>query len=237
MYLKNEYSQALFMNLEISYNRSRVYCLLQLLGKMLLRQLYYIFGDISLFFSSSTRQLNNKKSLKSRNIVSKADVYTTKDCVKSTDEHVKFSIKDSVVVLTDIIDSTRLYEEDPLNMKNCMILHYKIVYSLLKNYKGHIVSNEGDSFHLAFQHFDTAVRFCEAFLKKHSCEISLFKVRLGISKGNLCVRKFSGYKVFGKSIEEALVFFRHNDGKKICLKKTLASKYEFVKQQSCFCIH
>ncbi|KAM0680403.1 hypothetical protein GINT2_001463 [Glugoides intestinalis] len=225
------------MNLEISANYSRVYCICQLLGKMLLRQLYYIFGDISLFFTSSKRQLSNKQSQNLRSIESKADNSIPKDCMKSTEEHIKFSIKDSFVVLTDIIDSTRLYDEDPVNMKNYMILHYKIVYSLVKSFKGHIVSNEGDSFHLAFQHFDTAVRFCEAFMKKHSREISLFKVRIGISKGNLCVRKFSGYKVYGKSIEEALNFFRHNDGKKICLKKPLVSKYASVKQQSCFCIH
>lgn len=141
-----------------------------------------------------------------------------------------------MIVLTDIIDNTRLFNEYPLKMQYYVEQHYKMVLSILRRHGGHVVANEGDSFHLAFQHIGSAVNFCKEFISRHCNEITLFQVRIGMNKGKLCVRKCGGYKVFGESIEEMLNFFRHNDGSRICIKSRLFEKYGIFPREL-FCIH
>lgn len=203
------------------------------------RQLYYILNGI-LFFQRKTKaksqKYKNKIHIGMKTVCPKVDLNEEDGCLKSTDESINFSLKSSIIVVTDIIDNTRLYNEFPLKMKYYVILHYKMVVLLLRKHSGHLVANEGDSFHLAFQNLENATDFAIEFLSMHLQENPFFQVRVGINKGKLCVRKFCGYKVFGKVIEETQDFSKHNQGRCICIKKRLIEKQSLL-QEDFFCIH
>jgi len=203
------------------------------------RQLYYVLSSIIFILRRGTSSnLSEAGSLQmdSKPIGSSIDLSEDTKCLKITDESVSFSLKNSIMVITDVIDSTRLFNEYPQKMKYYMFQHYKTVMSLLRIHNGHLVANEGDSFHLAFQHLESGIKFCKDLISYHNSKACFFQVRVGINKGKLCVRKFCGYKVFGESIEETLDFFRDNDGRHICIKKKLMERYG-VKPDMDFCIH
>lgn len=213
--------------------------LLHLTISFIHKQLYYMLTSIIFFLKRTTSgRQNGSGSLRSdsKPIGSKVNLNEDSGCLKITDESVSFSLKNSVMVITDVIDSTRLFNEHPQRMKHCIFQHYKTVILLLRTHSGHLVANEGDSFHIAFQNFKNAIKFCKDLISQHRSGASFFQVRVGINKGKLCVRKFCGYKVFGESIDETLDFFRDNDGKHICIKKRLVDRYG-IEPDASFCMH
>lgn len=159
-------------------------------------------------------------------------------CLKITDQHIEFPLETSIIIVTDIIDSTKLYNENPTKMQFYLESHKKVVKCLIRRYSGHVVANEGDSFTLVFQHLENAIKFSKEFIDTHNEYISFFKVRMAINKGkNLCFRKICGFKVFGKPIDEALELFKHNIGNVICIKESLLKKYNLRHCDDMFCIH
>lgn len=231
------------MSYEIMNTCREIFGILQLIVFLFARQIYYIFYDISFIFTHTTEQkpkrtleaiaLKLKESLEVQN----RDLSGNHVWLKTTDKEVSFSLKRSAVVVTDIIGSTRLYDEEPLKMKYYMIRHQLIIRSIMKNYDGRIVLNEGDSFHIVFKNIELATRFCEEFFNTHNREIPFFRVRLGINKGeNFCVRNLCGYKIFGKPIDEIQEIFKHNNGTRACIKRRLIPKNSSI-DHSIFCVH
>lgn len=214
-----------------------------LVAKIIYRQVFYIPISTALIggwwqCGREVQKKSKKHMIDSFSCEKNMSLLQTDCCnyPKSTDEKVNFSLTNSFIVLTDIIDSTRLYNEDPIMMRHCMALHYEMIITMLRKHRGHVVSNEGDSFHIAFQSASAAIDFCKNFIEAHDKTIQFFQIRLGIVKGKLNVRKLSGYKVFGKAIDEALGFFQHNDGTKICMKRSFVEKYSF-KGDERYCVH
>lgn len=158
------------------------------------------------------------------------------NCLKHTDKQIEFPLEKAFLVVTDIINSTSLYNELPLKMKHNLEVHRKMVKNLLKKYSGHIVADEGDSFHLVFQSIENSVKFSKEFLERHNETIDLFKVRIGINRGNLQVKNMCGYKVYGKPVDDLIQFFGHNNGNKICLTEKMFKKYN-LKNDHIFCKH
>lgn len=146
-------------------------------------------------------------------------------CTKYTDLTISFPLDNCFILVTDVVGSTFLYDQDPIRMKAQMDVHDTVARDLVRKFSGHIVANEGDSFHIAFQHLLNAVSFAVNFsvqLEEHSVE---FPVRIGINYGTMTVRKLYGYKCYGPPIDEILLILKHNQGGKICIKKSSMGKY------------
>lgn len=157
-------------------------------------------------------------------------------CIKRTDLFVNFPLHDCFIVITDIIGSTALYNRNPRKMKGQIDKHDTAAMSHARKNLGHMVANEGDSFHFVFQYEYQAVDFAISFQEAISSLDLDFKVRIGINKGPMDVRKCSGYKCFGSTVDTCSNFIRHNVGKKICIPETVISKYNISIRPN-FCVH
>jgi len=159
------------------------------------------------------------------------------NCVKYTDNWIGFSVQDGFLVLTDIVNSTSLYNENPWKMRRHVKKHDRLVQELVKVYHGHIISNEGDSFGLLFQRLDEAKQFCIILQEEISTAAFMFKIRCGIHKGDIHARKLDGYKCHGHAVHEIEKMISHSCGKVICIaKQTFAGHDNFISQAN-FCIH
>ena len=63
-------------------------------------------------------------------------------------------------VFTDVADSTLLWEWHPDVMDRAIELHNTAIRSMLDEFGGHEIRNEGDSFTLSFHDAVDAVKFC-----------------------------------------------------------------------------
>lgn len=157
-------------------------------------------------------------------------------CLKHTDAKINFPLEKAFIVVTDIINSTSLYNENPLRMKQNIDVHDALARNLAKRFKGHIVANEGDSFHIVFENADNAVRFCYEFNSLLEQNSVFFKIRLGINKGIMEVRNYYGYKCYGRTVDDAVEMIKHNRGSKICIKEKLCIKYN-IENNRMLCKH
>lgn len=207
------------------------------LWHLLHQQLLIISTSISLNF----QQKKKPKSLLAR---SRFEVFGSKSldlredycCLRTTDQNISFPLGKAALVITDIVNSTRLYNENPLRMRHFLDIHMKMVRSLLKKYSGHVVANEGDSFHLVFQYIENGIRFAQELARQHREFIPYFAVRIGVNKGGLCVRRLCGYKVFGKTVDDTVRFLQHNCGDRICINGKILEK-QHTKNSLMFCRH
>lgn len=157
-------------------------------------------------------------------------------CLRHTDTSITFPLEDSFVLITDIVGSTRLYNDDPIRMKGQVDLHDSVAKRLVRAFGGHIVANEGDSFAFAFPDIYSAVNFGINFrdqLEEHGVD---FSVRMGINSGLMCARNLCGYKLLGAPVEEITALIRHSSGAKICIKDELLEAHQ-MKALRIFCIH
>lgn len=216
----------------------QVYNSLHFLLTLIVQQLTLIYYSITFIFEVSEKQKASpaKNILESKKLIHDFKLEEFKISPKHTDEHINFPLEGAIILITDIIESTRLYNENPLKMKFYLDLHKATVKSLLKKNSGHVVGEEGDSFYLAFQHIRQALRFTREFIGQHRDNITYFKVRMALAKGNLCVRNIYGYKVYGRPLDEAIQRFEHNPGNKICLSRKMALKYNLLIESN-LCIH
>ncbi|ELA41998.1 uncharacterized protein VICG_01015 [Vittaforma corneae ATCC 50505] len=164
---KNKFKRGYFYalsNVMLKKTRFRTTSFMHLIIRVVYRQFYYIVSSIIFVLrinNANEQKIRTQPQSDLKLMSAKVDLNEEKECLKNTDESVPFSLKSPVIVLTDIIDNTRLFNEQPLKMRQCIVAHYKMIFSLLKRYGGHMVANEGDSFHLAFQHFENAIKFCK----------------------------------------------------------------------------
>lgn len=211
--------------------------LFRFLCNLLYQQLLIIFTSISFHFQHEEKSKSWPAKDRFEVLGSKSlDLREDYCCLRCTDQNIKFPLYNAALVVTDIVDSTRLYNADPVRMKQFFDIHVRAVKSLLKRYSGHIVANEGDSFHLVFQHLENAIRFSQDLLRQHSESISYFRVRIGVNKGNLCVRRLCGYKVFGKTVDDTIQFSQHNRGDGICINGRILKKCH-IENGAMFCKH
>ncbi len=157
------------------------------------------------------------------------------NCLKYTDVTINFALEKSFILITDIIGNTKLYNENPCRMKNQVDRHDSIVRYLTKEFNGHIVANEGDSFHIAFETIYNAINFGINLRPQLKDQYIDFAVKIAINHGVMSVRNFYGYKCYGEPIDEALMYIKHNDGKKICIKNNILKNG--LASLNFFCLH
>lgn len=221
--------------ISLSQTLERILFILYCLKQILVAQVIIIYESLKYIyngFESDEYSSSNDKIDLSLYSVKTID----KNCLKETDKNIHFPLKNAFLVVTDVINSTFLYNEHPLKMKNSLEIHRKIVKRLLKECSGHMVGDEGDSYHLVFENLSNVVKFLNDFRIQHNENIDLFKVRIGVTKGNLQVENICGYKVYGSTVDEIIDSFHHNNGDKICMSRRFFEKYE-LKNNRGFCIH
>lgn len=213
--------------------------LLQRLVDLLIKQIRLIFR---LSFRLPTTFEKKKDSDSRENYTEVIDIHkgssSSKDpsYLKFTDCEVNFSPRKAFIVVTDIINSTRLYNENPIYMKQMVDAHDILAKVFVRRFNGHIVANEGDSFNVVFQHANEAINFCKEFRNSLASNGINLRVRVGINKGNMFVRKCCGYKCFGKPVDDVIDFIKHNKGNEICIKEELLEKYN-IPNNVMFCKH
>lgn len=216
----------------------QAFTLYTLVKKFIWMQIYCIgLTIISFMFSEDGEEI--KDNFENRGRFFSDDKFKSSNInLKTTDEKISFPLDTSSFVITDVVESTRLYNSNPQLMKESLDLHYKIIYSLVEKYLGHIVCNEGDSFQLLFKKLENSIEFCKEFFILHAKSVSYFQVRagVGISQGRLHTRKFCGYKVFGSPINEILGIVNHNCGNCICVKHSILKKCG-IPSTEIFCVH
>lgn len=72
----------------------------------------------------------------------------------------------AVIVLTDVADSTRLWEACPRQMREAIDTHDKIIRRLAGQHLGYEIDTEGDSFQLCFHEASDAVAFALTLQEK-----------------------------------------------------------------------
>lgn len=229
----------LFSEDKTSYISADTLRILQRLFDLLIKQIFLIFR---VSFKLPTTSEKKKDSDSRENYTEVIDIHKGSSSVKDpsylkfTDCEVNFSPRKAFIVVTDIINSTRLYNENPLYMKQMVDAHDILAKVYVRRFNGHIVANEGDSFNIVFQHADEAINFCKEFRTALVSNGINLRVRTGINKGHMFVRKCCGYKCFGKPVDDAIEFIKHNTGNRICIKKELLEKYN-IPDSEMFCKH
>lgn len=221
------------------FYQNPAYRILQFTRKFIWMQIHYFFLTLISFMINDEghKKLDKNSNCKDFFYLDKNnDPYKINP--KTTDEKINFPLNKSAIVITDIVESTSLYNLNPYLMKKSLDIHYKIVYDLVKKHMGHIVANEGDSFQLIFKKIEDSIDFCKEFFALHTQAVSYFQVRIGIgvSQGRLFARRFYGYKIFGSPINEILGIVNHNCGNCICIKKSTITR-SGIAPCSLFCIH
>lgn len=157
--------------------------------------------------------------------------------LKTTDPKINFSMRKAALLVTDIVGNTIRFNRNPLKMKKYVLIHYCIVHTLIRKYSGHIVANEGDSFHLLFENLDKAIQFYKEFDVEHKEKVPYFEVRAGIAQGSFDVKNIDGIKIFGSCVNDILGTISHNSGKKVCIKRKVLDNSKVANPCSLFCIH
>lgn len=217
--------------------RSTIYIVFLTFFELLYQQILIILKNIYLFLCWGDKRVKNQRKVRFEVIDCSENVILSEslNCIKTTDKKVNFSLSHSYIVVSDIINSTYLYNENPLKMKREVDMHDELALNALRKYNGHVVANEGDSFSVVFETLENAVEFSKNFTSQIKAIKSNIKIRIGINSGFMNVRKYFGYKCFGKPIDEINEFTKHNIGDKICIKGILLEGTQY--QMSHFCIH
>lgn len=157
---------------------------------------------------------------------------------KKTDERVKFCPDTGVVVITDIINNTHLFNADCHLMRSFLVKHFRMVIYNLRLNKGHLMAHEGDSFQLIFKEMSQALNFCAAVKAEHAKEISHFKIRMAVGTGPFKSHKtMDGYRLSGNNLKSICAMMNHNKGDSICIKHSALHCVESSQIKPYFCVH
>ncbi|AFN83183.1 class 3 adenyl cyclase-like protein [Encephalitozoon romaleae SJ-2008] len=170
--------------------------------------------------------------------------------------HKRFLQGDLVLVITDIVDSTSLWNCFPDAMHRTIEVHDEVARGLCKAYGGLEVRNEGDSFFLVFTDIRNALDFSIRFYREIECisfnfrhaftkrvregketEFLPLKIRMAMNKGPimLCHNKF--LEIYGDAVTKTFGMLSHSNGK-ICISQNcLEPGNSWNRRKRLFCIH
>ncbi len=182
--------------------------------------------------SSLTR--NDKQSVgesTSRSLCSQELLFKRKS--QEIKSNVKIPQGVITIVITDVEGSTKLWEKNPIVMKEALDLHDTVVRRCYHNHKGYEITTEGDSFILAFHHpldalsfalqaqidlynanwSDRLLSLADTKLDKQNCMRGL-RVRIGLHHGESVsfeheITKRTYYKGEAMSIAKAIEKISH----------------------------
>lgn len=148
---------------------------------------------------------------------------------------VRLECEGVYVVLSDIAQSTFLWNKDRFKMARCIFEHDKICSTLIKQYNGIQVRNEGDSFLIAFKDKEDSISFANRFFTEVSNIVyskkEKIKVKVVVNYELIDTRTFKG--LFYARMEDTYKISRHTKTNKICLTDRVISNDD----NKLYCIH
>lgn len=168
--------------------------------------------------------------------------------------HKRFLRGDLVLVITDIVDSTSLWNCFPDAMHRTIEIHDEVARGLCKASGGLEVRNEGDSFFLVFVDIRNALDFSIGFyreierisfsfrhtfasrtMKNGETGFLPLKIRMAINKGPIMLRHNEFLE--GDAVAKTFGMLGHSNGK-ICISQNcLESGSLWNRRKHLFCIH
>lgn len=104
-------------------------------------------------------------------------------------ENVEGKNKPKTIVFTDVVQSSKLWSDDPITMDKQLSEHFKLVDGIAKKYNGFVVKTIGDAFMVYFESNESildAIKFSIMVLKKEKLNL-----RVGISSGDMEERTYN----------------------------------------------
>lgn len=179
-------------------------------------------------------------------VVCEKEVYYGKYLPQSI--HKRFLRDDLVVVITDIVKSTSLWNLSPDAMYRTIGIHDDTARRLCRFHEGYEIRNEGDSFLFIFVDVRDALDFSVEFYREIK-RISVFsrreqrktprqlplELRIAINKGPVALRRDEFFGVHGDVVTETYGMLRHTD--RICVSESLRASTGRFGKEIPFCIH
>ncbi|KAG5860089.1 hypothetical protein KMI_03g05400 [Encephalitozoon hellem] len=164
--------------------------------------------------------------------------------------------EDLALVITDIVDSTSLWNCSPDAMHRTIEVHDEVARGLCNAFGGLEVMNEGDSFFLIFTDIRNALDFSIGFYReierisfkfKHTCpkktgkdkEVGLLplNIRMAVNKGPIMLHCNEFLEIYGDAVTKTLEMLNHSSGK-ICISQScLEPESPWNRRKCLFCIH
>lgn len=170
--------------------------------------------------------------------------------------HRKFLRDELVLVMTDIVKSTVLWNLSPDAMYRTIEMHDSIARRLCRAHGGYEIRNEGDSFFLIFVDVEGAVSFSVEFRKeikrisRSSSGARIFRfrgcrepeslpieLRIAINKGPVMLRCDEFFGVHGDVVTNTYEMLEHSHSNSICIFSELQGHAAKFGKSVPFCIH
>lgn len=112
------------------------------------------------------------------------------------------------MVFTDVVGSSKLWSDDPVNMAEQLEQHHDLIDSLAKKHRGWIVKTIGDAFMVYFEPSDKSLYNALNFSKEAIEKETKYNIRVGVCTGNMNNKTYSIQNVqlkdfFGNAVNTA----------------------------------
>lgn len=148
-----------------------------------------------------------------------------------------FESKFCYIVLTDIVQSTCLWNTNRFKMAKCIIEHDLIAQKLIKNNNGVELRNEGDSFLILFYNQTEAMNFAIEFyyqIRKIDYDNdNKIGIKIAINYGEINTLNRSKEKVFGCCVRDIYKIISHTPRDVICINNLT----NVQKKEKFMCMH
>ncbi|KAF9764525.1 hypothetical protein NGRA_0491 [Nosema granulosis] len=153
-------------------------------------------------------------------------------CNANSDEY-------KVMVLTDIVSSTKLWCDSYEDMSMAITKHDYIALNLIEKYNGVVSRNEGDSFLIFFDSVKNAVGFSLKFNKQIQ-QIKVLgenlKIKIAVHAGVVKLSAGKSLDAHGKPVHEISAMLSHAGSNRICINRNLLNGTS-LSSHDVFCVH
>lgn len=150
---------------------------------------------------------------------------------------IPFESQFCYIVLTDIVQSTCLWNKNRFKMAKCIVEHDRIAHNLIKNHNGIELRNEGDSFLILFYNQKEALNFAIEFyyqIRKINYDNEHnIGIKIAINYGKINALKKSKEKVCACCVKDIYEIISHTPRDIICINNI----NNIEKKENFMCIH
>jgi class 3 adenylate cyclase len=112
------------------------------------------------------------------------------------------------MLFTDVVGSSKMWSDDPLNMSKQLSEHHELVNQLSEKYNGWVVKTIGDAFMIYFEASKDSLINALKFAKDLTRSEKKYQLRIGVCSGNMESRTYRLQKVdlkdfFGNAVNTA----------------------------------
>lgn len=113
-----------------------------------------------------------------------------------------------VIIFTDIVNSSKLWQKNSKLMEDNLKNHFKLIDSISKKHNGWIVKSIGDAFMLYFEPGEKALMNAILFTNELVLNEPVYKLRIGLANGSVSydtyeIQKFKLKDFFGNVVNAA----------------------------------